>query len=293
VNILGNSQINELFLKFNHSELTYQKAVSLALGLRPGSASIKLLGQVHPCIIHSSSFSAARIILKISPTLLEELRLGSRLGVLKMSFQTSPSSPVEDFTLSGKYHLQSHQNAGDGALLLLIRLDFTHRPPEGFIEIQGRYLRLRADAEQRKDQRLTVDDDTLKILGFKSSKGDILIDNIPRKCVLREVSFGGSTIILGGVAKFLGEREFNLTLDMIQGGVLILPGQIIRSDPLEGYKAMAVLGLQYLSEKIPTDYLRAVQRGLDSESRPRPKPKTTPKPLVASVDTQNLTLKKN
>lgn len=290
--ILGNTQILAFYKEFQHRELSYTREVAGSLGLLYESPTLKIAGENFACLVHSLSFSAARIVLRVPSVQIEELRTGTRVGILRISFQAGLRSEVEEFTLSGKFTFQSHKAGSDGTTLLLVRLDFNHRPPEGLIEIQGRYLKLRSDAELRKDLRITVDEATLRLMGMKSSRADMVIDQIPRKCVLREVSFGGATVILGGVAKFLGEREFRLSLDLSSGSPVDVPGKIIRAEPLEGYKAMAVLGLSHHEDRVPGAYLRAVQKALDHKDD-RPKPVQTPRAAVGSVDTRSFKIVKN
>lgn len=292
--ILGKNIIHEYYTKYLNTELNYQKGVMDSLGFQPKTAVLRIQGRVVPCILHSLSFAMAKLIIKLTDQQLKDLKSGSRLCVLKVSYQISGTS--EEFTLSGKFQPESLQRLGEDSYLVLLREDFNHRPPEGLIEVQGNYLKLKADSEARKTQRLALTEENLGYLGLRSAAGDMKIDHIPRKCLVKEVSFGGARVLIGGLAKFLDQREFDLSLDTLDRTPLVLPGKIVRAEAVEGHRELSVLGLQYHADRVPVEYLKAVQATLDRQvGNPpvnRPQPTQKKGPSTGWIDTETLKIRR-
>jgi len=273
MNVLGSGMIQNLYERYKKVEVTYNAQVTEALGYLPKDASLKIQGNQYPCLLHSMSFDSAKLILGVPLTKLDSLKDGAKLAILRLAFLGSRSGAPEAYQISGSLTVtQTRQNTDQSAILIL-EMSFNHRPQDGLLEIQGGYLDLQKDARQRHDERIPITDASALVLGLLSRNSTITVDAIPRKCLVRELSYGGAKIILTGLAQFLGDKNFELELVFAEEGKMFLPGQVVRSDPVEGHKELAVLGLRYSPEKVPMGYLTSLQRGLKrGMSEPAPTP---------------------
>ena len=107
----------------------------------------------------------------------------------------------------------------------------------------------------RAEERIVLTEETNRKLNIDLKKVFLLVDNLPRKCLLRDLSFSGARIILMGNAKFILNKPVVLRLEYDNGRrTFNLPGVCLRSETVEGRKDLAVLGLKFADKGIPIEY---------------------------------------
>lgn len=81
------------------------------------------------------------------------------------------------------------------------------------------------------------------------------IDAVPRRCLIRDLSFSGAKILLVGIANFLINKEVILrfAFDDPQS-VFGIKGKTVRTEPVEGRKDLVALAVQYYPKNIPMMY---------------------------------------
>ena len=130
----------------------------------------------------------------------------------------------------------------------------------------------------------------MRKLNLMTIETTVYIEEVPRRCILRDVSFSGSKIIMVGVAKFLLEKNVSLRIDFNDPReTLIIKGKFIRAENVEGKKDMTALGIIFDEAAIPMSYkirlndmlssARADYRGaFDEGANNTPKNAAPPKP---------------
>jgi hypothetical protein len=137
----------------------------------------------------------------------------------------------------------------------MFTIQFTNRPPDDFIEIIGRILDANINSAKRKDDRIPMTPDNMRKLSILSSESAVFIERVPRRCILRDLSFSGSKIIMMGIAKFLLEKEAALRIDFNDPReVFTIKGKFVRAENGEGNKEMVALGLCYDETSVPMGY---------------------------------------
>ena len=131
-------------------------------------------------------------------------------------------------------------------------MEFTQRPPVDYVLILGRLLETRSDSKNRKEDRVMLTSEVMQRLGLASNETAVYVENVPRKCFIRDLSISGASILVIGIAKFLINKRAILKLRFSDGrDSLELPGTIAHFEPVEGRKDIIVLGLKFEQEAIP------------------------------------------
>jgi len=270
--VLGSAVLQTFFQDYLDTDLTYTKEVTRGLGLLASEATLRWQGESLVCRVHSSSFRTAKVVVQVSA---EKARaFGGATAILTLAFLHPKTGKKESVPITGITQvLQSH--TGATGVTLLVGLTFTHRPADTFLETQGAYLALKKEANQRREERIPVNQENRSALGLAQLNTTVVIDHIERKCMFRDVSYGGARVLLTGVAAFLVNKPFVLALPLEGQVPLDVPGTIVRAEAIEGHKGLAVIALAYDADKVPPEYLRALQKafklGLGNPRDPSPR----------------------
>lgn len=256
--VLGPAVLQSFFQDYLDTDLTYSKEVTRGLGLLASEATLRWQGESLPCRVHSASFRTAKVVVQVSS---EKARtFGGQTAILTLAFLSAKTGRKESVPITGTTQvLQTHQGAA--GVTLLVGLTFSHRPADTFLETQGAYLALKKEANQRREERIPVNQENRASLGLAQLNTTIVIDHIERKCMFRDVSYGGARVLLTGVAAFLAPKPFVLALPLEGQPPLSVPGTVVRAEAIEGHRGLAVLALAYDADKVPPEYLRALQKG--------------------------------
>ena len=102
-------------------------------------------------------------------------------------------------------------------------------------------------------------------MGFTTCNTIVAVEKVGRKCLIRDLSFGGALVLIPGVAKFLEGRSAVLRLVLDDTGqVLTLPGKFVRVEPVEGRRDIIQAALQYDEAAVPHVYKLKINDALRS-----------------------------
>ena len=83
----------------------------------------------------------------------------------------------------------------------------------------------------------------------------IFIQNVPRRCILRDISFSGAKVILLGIEKFIQGEETILRIHFDEPDEIIqLAGHVVKTSPVEGRPEIIYACLQFDEAAVPTSY---------------------------------------
>jgi hypothetical protein len=291
--ILTSQKISAYYELFKSIDVIYSKEILQVTGLLTKQVSLKCASDSWPCIISSSSFQGAKVLVSIKSGILQKLERANNMVSLKFSFRVADKGdPLSFFVTTKSSGYTPYQGSDDMALFTL---QFTQRPPDDLIEIMGRILDAGVNCKKRKDERILITPDSSRKLNI-SKESAILIDNLPRHCILRDISFSGARLIMMGVAKFLVNKEAFLKMDFDEPREsFLLKGNLIGAEQVEGRKELISLDLQYDENNVPmgykiriNDYLSQIRpdgRGSENviekkPAAPPPKPAPPAKPAA-------------
>ncbi|GAB1484789.1 hypothetical protein MASR2M78_36070 [Treponema sp.] len=119
----------------------------------------------------------------------------------------------------------------------------------------GRLLEANINSTKRRDERILLNADSMRKLHIQSKETALFIQGVPRRCILRDISFSGTKIIMIGVAKFLVDKEAAIRLDFEEPREsLLIKGKIVRSEDVEGRKDLVALALHFDESSVPMVY---------------------------------------
>jgi hypothetical protein len=254
MSIATSQQITKYYDLFHAIEVTFSKEVIRATGLMTQQVFLKCMGEQWPCVIYSTSFAGSKIIASVKPALFDKIRKANNLISLRFSFKETGKNDPVTFFVAGKVTGFAPYNQGTGDLQTM-NLVFTQRPPDPLIEILGRLLEANVNSSKRKQERILVTPESMRKLGLLSKDTILQVQGVPRKCILRDISFTGVKVIIVGIAKFLVNKPCVVRIEMDEPRENFdIHGSIVRSEPVEGRKDLAAVAIEFDTALIPLTY---------------------------------------
>jgi len=250
--VTTSQQLTRYYDLYRETEITFTKEIIRTLNLDPRQVYLKCVGSQWPCIINSTSFLAARIILGTKGGAYAYITKNNPTVSLRFCFIQSDNQPLSFFVTARVSNIQPYMDSQD---LAIITLSFTQRPPDDLIEIVGSLLEANINAVRRKEERIVINEETKRKLALSKEETLVYVQNVPRHCILRDLSFSGAKIILLGLAQFLKDKETILRLEFEDPREIInLKGSIVATAEISGRKDMVAVSLKFDEKAIPLSY---------------------------------------
>ena len=246
--------LTKYYETYKDTEIAFSKDIIKTVALDPRQIYLKCAEGQWPCIINSMSFSLARIIIGTKGVAYEKLaKPNPPAGLsLRLCFYRQDGQQLSLFLSCKVREIVPYMNSKD---LAIVTLAYTQRPPEDLIEKMGRLLEANDNAVKRKDDRIPITPDSCRKLGIPKEECMAVIQNVPRRCILRDISFGGAKIIVLGMAKYLMNQGVQLSLEFDDPHEVIqLKGTIIGTAEVQGRKDMVVANIKYDEATLSLSY---------------------------------------
>lgn len=252
--LVTSQKITNFYEVYKGIDVTFTKQVIEALRLQTKHVFLKCVNFQWPCVIYSSSMSGAKVIASLGEKHFDLLRKANNLVSLRFSFLMPDKPDPIAFFVTAKvigYNPYSKENPN----LHFINLSFTQRPADDLIEILGVLLEANVNSKKRSEERILITADSLRKLGFSAKDVQVYVQGVPRKGILRDISFSGAKILISGLAKFLANKpaEFKLKLEE-QDKLLSMKGKILRVESVEGRKDIAAIWMKFDEDAVPIEY---------------------------------------
>jgi len=276
--VTTSQQISRYYEQFQTTDVTFTKEIIRALLLNTKQVFLKSLGYQWPCIIYSSSMTGAKIITTMQQSLKETLQKSKNAVSLRYSFiQREKTDPLAFFVSAKISGISPYGDPQKG--LSFLNLTFTQRPPDDLIERLGNILEANIASQRRSEERIIITPDSAKKIGLASKGAHVMVDNVPRKGLVRDISFSGAKVIMPGVPQFLTNKKALVTLEFEDPSeTLPLTGTIVRFETVEGRSDIAAFAIRYDEDSVPmaykmrlSNYLRPIKKPLN----PVPSPPAT------------------
>ncbi|MBN1524806.1 MAG: PilZ domain-containing protein [Spirochaetales bacterium] len=293
MSITTSQQIQRFYSQYKDTEVTFTKEIIRAIRLIPSQVYFKSLGHHWPCIIYSTSMTQTRIIATLNESFYEQAKKSGNIIQIRYAFQHESKSNPFTYFIAAKVTGFSPYGKTDKDINF-ISASYTQRPPDSFIDVIGTILDANVSSAQRKEERVVVTPDVAEMIGLKAKETMVFIDQVPRKCLIRDISFGGAKIILMGIGKFLVNKPAAIRLFFDEAvSFTEINGSITRCEEVSGRKDITALAIKF-DDKVPMQYKlklneffkRQKVRKLvireapadDHKNNPGPAPKNTPDP---------------
>ncbi|HUX13474.1 MAG TPA: PilZ domain-containing protein [Spirochaetia bacterium] len=254
MSITTSQQIARYYEQFSTVDVTFTKEVIKATLLYPKQVFMKCLGFQWPCIVYASSMIGAKLVVNRQGNFSETVRKANNVIQLRFSFLRPDKADPLTFFVGAKITGYSPYGPEKPDLTFLT-LQYTQRPPDGLIEILGELLEANVNSQKRKEERVTITADSLRKIGIKSKESTVLIQGIPRRGIIRDLSFSGAKVVIFGIAQFIVNREAILKLELEEPEELMaIPGKVVRFEPVEGRNDIAAFAIQFVEDQVPMKY---------------------------------------
>jgi hypothetical protein len=285
--VLPAQKVAAYYERYIGIDVTFTKDMIHVTGLITEQVHLKCGSDFWPCFLFASSFQGAKLVANTKSGLADKLQKANNLISLRLCFKSLESgSPLTFFVAGRVLGMVPYKNSNE---ISLLNIQFTQRPPDDLIEVIGRVLDANVNSAKRKEERILITVETQRKIKLLIKETSAYVQGVPRRCILRDLSFSGAKVIMMGVAKFLVNKETALRLDFDDPREsFLIKGKFIRSENVEGKKEMIALAMEYDEAFIPMGYkirvnefintTRADSRGQDEASPGVPLPPAPPPP---------------
>ena len=270
MSVITTQQISKYYDQFKGTDVTFTKDVIRATLLYPKNVQLRCLGYQWPVILYSSSMNSAKIIANVKAPIKEVTAKANGLVQLRYSFIQREKNDPLSFFLNAKI-ASFMPYSKDQPELSFINLVFTNRPPDELILRLGQLIEANVAYQQRREERIPATPEVLDALGIDPRGSSLVIDGLPRKCILRDVSFSGAKLILMGLAPFLVNKSGVLRYTLTEGaGTLNVPATVIRFEQVQGRQDLAAFAIRYDEDRVPAEYKMRLSAFLKTLKKPKP-----------------------
>jgi hypothetical protein len=250
--VLTSQKIKDLYTRYRSINVTFSKEIIAVSGLEPKQVHVKCVSNFFPCLVYSSSFEYAKVILNTKSGILERLQQANNALSLRFCFKHYETrQQVVFFVQARSLGYVPYNDSPDSAIF---NLQYSQQPPDDFIEILGRILDASMNATRRKEERVSLTPEVMRKLNLLTKDTVVFVDGVPRRCILRDLSFSGAKIVMIGVSKFLEGRATGLRVDFDEPRESFnIKGTFIHAEMVEGRKDLVALGIKF-QDAIPMGY---------------------------------------
>ncbi|WP_432962906.1 PilZN3 domain-containing protein [Treponema sp. OMZ 840] len=250
--VMTSQQISRFYDTYRDVEIMFSKEIIKTMNLDPRQIYIKCNSGQWPCIINSSSLMLAKIIIGTKGGAYAAIQKINTPVSLRFFFSDQNGQTMSFFVNAHITAIDPYMNSTE---LAIATLTFNSKPPDDLIEMIGRLLETKDNAIKRKEERIAITAESKRRLSLLKEETIVRIQNVPRNCIVRDLSFSGAKMIMMGVAPFLKNKEAILQLDFEEPRETItLKGTTIHADPIEGRKELVTLCIKFDEASVPIAY---------------------------------------
>lgn len=251
---------------YRDKEITFTKQTLHYLRIDPRQIYVKCAGGQWPCIINSTSFQFVKIILGVGSGAIAEIKKNPNMSVqVRYCFIQEDNTPLSFFVTG---HVSQISPFKDTNELVLITVSFTQQPPDDLIMLMGQFIDTNENFLNRRDERIIINKEIIRRLGLEKEETIIDISGVPRRCILRDLSFGGCKVMCMGIPKFLMGKEASLKLSFIEPPFnFIIPGVIKNAESLEGRKDIVLASIAFTPDQVPMQFKVLINQFLTNNNK--------------------------
>jgi len=255
--ILTSLQISKLYELYNDIDITFTKDIVAATQLNQKEIYVRCGGVHRKCLLYSTSMKKSRIIVNTGDNFISLIRESGNLVSLRLCFNVPGKSDIISFFVNARVTGYSAYSTPDSDLNYAF-LSYTQRPPDDLIINLGQLLEANINFQKRKDLTIIVNQTNYKLLGLNSREVNLVIENIPRKVILVDISSSGIMTI--GVKAFKFHLNKSITIKFNSGkGNWQISGRIARVDNIPGRNDVVLIGIEFSAETIPVSFKMSIE----------------------------------
>lgn len=253
MDVAASHRVNHYYDYFRDKEIVFTKANLKSLKVDPRQIYLKCNDGQWPCIINSTSLQQVTVFVGTSSGVYQAINKNRSVPIsVRYCFFGNDGEPVQFFVNCTVVEVKPYPASND---LAIVTLGFTQRPSDELILRLGEFIEVNENFKNRKEERIALNENSMRQLGIPKEESYIFIGGVPRKCVMKDISFGGARIMLVGIPKFLENKSVDLRLFFTDTNEkLSLPGVVRKAEFLEGRKDVVVAHIEFSADDIPMSY---------------------------------------
>ncbi len=260
--ITTSQQLQRYYELYKDNDVTFTKEVIAAINLLPKHIFFKCIGSQWPCLICSASMNGARLFATLNETFYEQIKKSGNIIQIRFAFKQEDKNDPLSFYISSKVTGFTPYGKTDKDINFLTTV-YTQKPPDSFIEIVGGLLDATMDSQKRKEDRIVITGDIARELALKMKETVIDIEQVPRKCLIRDLSYSGAKVILIGIAKYLINKPAVLKIWFEDSKEAVeIPGLVLRDEAVSGRKDVTAIAVKFDEQRIPIEYKMRINQYL-------------------------------
>jgi len=251
--IITTQKVATYYERYKNIDVTFTKDMIQTTGLITEQVHLKCGSDFWPCVFFATSFQGSKVVANTKSGLMGKLQQANNLVSLRLCFKNPETENPLTFFVAGRVMGSiPYKNSNE---ISMLTIQFTQRPPDDLIEIIGRILDANVNSSKRKDERITITPETQRKIKLFAKETAAFVQGVPRRCILRDMSFSGAKVIMMGVAKFLVNKDTVLRFDFDDPReTFLVKGRFIRSENVEGKKEMIALATEFDEASVPMGY---------------------------------------
>ncbi|MDE5897720.1 MAG: PilZ domain-containing protein [Treponemataceae bacterium] len=238
---------------YQGTEIIFTKDILRSLRIDPRRVYVKCAGGQWPCIINSSSFQMAKIIIGTAGGAFQQIAKKDAPSVnLQYCFIEEDGSPLKFYVTCRVAGIAPYMNSQE---LAVITLSFTQRPPDDLIAKLGALIDANASFINRREERIAINDNTKRRIGLDKKESTVYIQGVPRRCILWNISFSGAKIVILGIPKFIEGKECVIRFMFSDPDEVVdVKGTVVKAELVEGREDLVSVGIKYDEASVPLAY---------------------------------------
>ena len=249
--------LDRFYQSYRETEVTFNAQVILVSGLLTGDIHLKVADLHIPCVLYACSMQGARVIAEMGEDAVNALARANNVAALRLSFRPQEEHADITFFVPSRVEGVAEYNQHKPHVRF-ITLAFTQRPADDLIGILGSLLEINANAVRRRDERIVLTPESMKMIGLDSKESCVAIAGAPRRCIVRDLSFSGAKILVTTPGQQQGDTKVLLKLARCEiKDDTVLDGSVVRVEDVAGRNDVVALSIQYSSEP-PISYKQRI-----------------------------------
>jgi hypothetical protein len=254
---LTSQHLARLYEEFADTEVTFNGQVILESGLVTSDVRLTFGSRHLDCVLYACSMKGARVILEMTPAVADVVAHGTTAASLHLTFRQRDEKAPVSFFVACRIESLSDYNPQKPHVRIAF-LEFTQKPSDTLVGVLGSLLEIKSNALRRRDQRIAMTPDVMKRIGLQSKESCVAIDGTSRRCVLRDLSFGGAKVLLSTLGLPQSPHKALLKLQKCEvPDDTVLDGSIVRVEDVQGRDDLVALSIKYSSEP-PISYRQKI-----------------------------------
>jgi hypothetical protein len=244
----ASKRLSFLYETFSGTEVAFNANVILASGLSTHEVRLKFGDDELPCVLYACSMKGAKVIAKVGPSFGGGQAHHGGLVTLRLAFRTADDPGAAGLSLAARVESVSEYDPQKSQYRFM-SLTFVQRAPDALVEILGSLQEIAAIEARRRDERIVINEESMRKVGLQSKESCVAIGGDARRCLLRDLSFSGAKVLVSTPGHLSDSSRVTLKLSRCDApDSTVIDGSVVRVEEVSGRDDIVALSIRYSGE---------------------------------------------